>query len=151
MASEPLPRIWCIDEAPKDWHSHELSQLLEKAFKEIALLSHRLKRGTMSFRFRATCKQGDKDLVLINAAIDNGPDVCLWATVAPARAFESKQRRLARGTVPFVTPDKTTSLDAVPSVAPASQAAATDDKGKEVPEAKRTRGSARVVFEGLRC
>jgi len=142
---ELLPRIWCISEVPRDWHSHEASQLLEQGFKDITILSHRLHKGTMTFRFRATCLAGDKDLVPLKAQVDDtGSPVVLWAALAPARTFQSAQRRLARGNVPHVLPDRSTSLAAVPDTAQASDETTKDANGKDLPAAKRTRGSAPV-------
>ena len=147
---EVLPRIWTLSEVPRDWHSHEVNQLLEQGFKDITVLSHRLHKGTTTFRFRATCLDGDKDLVPLNAQVDDtGSSVVLWAALAPARTFQSQQRRLARGNVPHVPPDKSTCLVAVPGQAQASQEPTTDANGKEQPAAKRTCGASRQVPKDL--
>ena len=150
VAGEVLPRIWTLSEVPKDWHSHEVNQLLEQGFKDITVLSHRLHKGTTTFRFRATCLAGDKDLVPLNAQVDDsGSSVVLWAALAPARTFQSQQRRLARGNVPHVPPDKSTCLTVVPGPAQASQESTTDASGKEQPAAKRVRGATRQVPQDL--
>ena len=150
VAGEVLPPIWTLSEVPKDWHSHEVNQLLEQGFKDITVLSRRLHKGTTTFRFRATCLAGDKDLVPLNAQVDDsGSSVVLWAALAPARTFQSQQRRLARGNVPHVPPDKSTCLTVVPGPAQASQEPTTDASGKELPAAKRPRGATRQVPQDL--
>ncbi|CAE7248649.1 hypothetical protein AK812_SmicGene4922 [Symbiodinium microadriaticum] len=147
---EVLPRIWTLSEVPKDWRSHEVNQLLEQGFKDITVLSHRLHKGTTTFRFRATCLAGDKDLVPLNAQVDDsGLSVVLWAALAPARTFQSQQRPLARGNVPHVPPDKSTCLNVVPSQAQASQEPTVDASGKVQPAAKRTCGATRQVPQDL--
>ena len=147
---EVLPRVWTLSEVPKDWHSHEVNQLLEQGFKDITVLSHRQHKGTTTFRFRATCLAGDKDLVPLNAQVDDsGSSVVLWAALAPARTFQSQQRRLARGNVPHVPPDKSTCLTVVPGQAQASQEPTVDASGKEQPAAKRTCGATRQVPQDL--
>ncbi|CAE7784354.1 unnamed protein product, partial [Symbiodinium sp. CCMP2456] len=150
VAGEVLPRIWTLSEVPKDWTGHEVTQLLAQGFKDVTVLSHRLHKGTMTFRFRATCLAGDKDLVPLSAQIDDSASpVVLWAAIAPARSFQSQQRRLARGNVPHVPPDRTTSLAAVPVSAQAPPATTQDAAGKELPAAKRSRGSARQIPQAL--
>ena len=146
---EVLSRVWCINNVPKEWHGHELTPVLEQGFRDVTWLSHRHQRGTLSFRFRATCLAGDKDLVPLQAKVDDGDPVVLWAAVAPPRAVQAKQRRLTRGAVPFVSPCKATSLDAQPKQAGGTETTATDDNGKPISEPKRARGAARSVPEGL--
>ncbi|OLP78521.1 hypothetical protein AK812_SmicGene41306 [Symbiodinium microadriaticum] len=80
---------------------------------------------------------------------DSGSSVVLWAALAPARTFQSQQRRLARGNVPHVPPDKSTCLTVVPGQAQASQEPTVDASGKEQPAAKRTCGATRQVPQDL--
>ncbi|CAE6972781.1 L96 [Symbiodinium sp. CCMP2592] len=146
---EVPPRVWAVNGLPNAFNAHDMLPVLEQGFKEITLLSHRRKKGQLSVRFRATCLAGDKDLVPIQVAVDEGDPVCLWAMIAPARSVESRQKPLARGAVPFVSPAKTTSLDAKPNLAAGTEATAVDDQGKAVPDAKRARGAARTVPDGM--
>ena len=141
VPGEVLPS-WCIENLPSDWRAHEVDQLLAQGFKDVTILSHRLVRGTQRYRFRAVCLAGDKDLVPVNAATDSG-SICLWATLAPTRAFESKQRKLTRKPVPVIAHERT-ALEPQPDISKDSETETTED-GKTLPRAKHPRGSARVV------
>ena len=143
VPGEVLPRIWCIDNLPSDWHAHEVDQLLAQGFKDVTILSHRLVRGTQRYRFRAVCLAGDKDLVPVNVATDSG-SICLWATLAPTRAFESKQRKLTHKPVPVIAHERT-ALEPQPDISKDSEVTETTEDGKTLPRAKHPRGSARVV------
>ena len=147
VPGEVLPRIWCIDNLPSDWHAHEVDQLLAQGFKDVKIISHRLVRGYQRYRFRAVCLTGDKDLVPVNAATDDG-SICLWATLAPTRAFETKQRKLARKAVPVLTHERTV-LDPQPDRSKDSEVTETGEDGKTSPRAKHPRSSARVIPPGL--
>ena len=147
VPGEVLPRIWCIDNLPSDWRAHEVDQLLAQGFKDVKIISHRLVRGYQRYRFRAVCLAGDKDLVPVNAATDDG-SICLWATLAPTRAFETKQRKLTRKAVPVLTHERTV-LDPQPDRTKDSEVTETGEDGKTIPRAKHPRRSARVIPPGL--
>ena len=149
IAGEVLPRVWTLDGLPGTVNAQDMLPVLEQGFKEIALMSHRRKKGTLSLRFRAVCLAGDKDLVPLQLTIDQGDPVCLWAAIAPARQVETRQKPLGTKAVPFVSVVKQTSLDAKPNSAAAAESEEVDDQGKPIPSAKRARGAAREVPTGL--
>ena len=52
IAGEVLPRVWTLDGLPGTVNAQDMLPVLEQGFKEIALMSHRRKKGTLSLRFR---------------------------------------------------------------------------------------------------
>ncbi|CAE7201710.1 pol [Symbiodinium sp. CCMP2592] len=146
---EVLPRVWTLDGLPDTINAQDMLPALEQGFKEIALMSHRRTKGSLSLRFRAICLAGDKDLVPLRIKIDDSDPICLWATLAPARPVEARQKPLGKKAVPFVSASKKTSLDAKPSAAAPTEPDEVDDNGKPIPNAKRARGATRQIPLGL--
>ena len=146
---EVLPRVWTIDGLPSTVTAQDMLPVLEQGFQEVTLMSHRRKKGLLSVRFRAVCTAGDRDLVPLRVSIDQGDPVCFWATLAPARSVEAKQKPLGKKAVPFVSAAQQTSLDPKPNPAAGAEAQQVDDEGKPIPNAKRTRGATREIPTGL--
>ena len=121
--------------------------MIASEFKEIDLLTHRRQRGNLSYRFRATCLKGDKDLVALLAETDTGP-LTLWASVAPARTLQKSQRRLPQGAVPVVEPKLRST--AFPTTSKALSEPEIGADGKPVPGAKRTKCDVRTVPNELK-
>ena len=150
LAAQPdelLPRVWTLPWLPMHWDDDAVRQLLASEFKEIDLLTHRRQRGSLSYRFRATCLKGDKDLVALLAETDSGP-LTLWASVAPARTLQKSQRKLPQGAVPVVTPKQRSTAFPTTSKALSEPEIGTD--GKPVPGAKRTKCDVRTVPDELK-
>ena len=150
LAAQPdelLPRVWNLPWLPMHWDDDAVRQLLASEFKEIELLTHRRNRGNLSYRFRATCLKGDKDLVALLAETDTGP-LTLWASVAPARTLQKSQRKLPQGAVPVVAPKQRST--AFPTASKALTEPEVGADGKPVPGAKRTKCDVRTVPDELR-
>ena len=150
LAAQPdelLPRVWTLPWLPVHWDDDAVKQLLSSEFKEIELLTHRRSRGQLSYRFRATCLKGDKDLVALLAETDTGP-LTLWASVAPARTLQKSQRKLPQGAVPVIEPKQRST--AFPTTSKAVTEAEIGTDGKPVPGAKRTKCDIRTVPDELR-
>ena len=150
LAAQPdelLPRVWTLPWLPMHWDDDAVKQLLASEFKDIDLLTHRRQRGNLSYRFRATCLKGDKDLVALLAETDTGP-LTLWASVAPARTLQKSQRRLPQGTVPVVAPKQRST--AFPTTSRALTETEVDADGKPMPGAKRTKCDVRTVPNELK-
>ena len=144
---ELLPRVWTLPWLPMHWDDDAVKQLLTSEFKEIDLLTHRRQRGSLSYRFRATCLKGDKDLVALLAETDSGP-LTLWASVAPARTLQKSQRKLPQGAVPVVAPKQRST--AFPTTSKALSEPEVGADGKPVPGAKRTKCDVRQVPDELK-
>ena len=145
LAAQPdelLPRVWTLPWLPVHWDDDAVKQLLSSEFKDIELLTHRRSRGQLSYRFRATCLKGDKDLVALLAETDTGP-LTLWASVAPARTLQKSQRKLPQGAVPVIAPRQHSM--AFPTTSKAVSEAEVGVDGKPVPGAKRTKCDVRTV------
>ena len=150
LAAQPdelLPRVWTLPWLPMHWDDDAVKQLLTSEFKDIDLLTHRRQRGNLSYRFRATCLKGDKDLVALLAETDTGP-LTLWASVAPARTLQKSQRKLPQGAVPVVAPRQRSTAFPTTSKALTEPEIGTD--GKPVPGAKRTKCDVRTVPNELK-
>ena len=150
LAAQPdelLPRVWTLPWLPMHWDDDAVKQLLSSEFKDIALLTHRRNRGNLSYRFRATCLKGDKDLVALLAETDTGP-LTLWASVAPARTLQKSQRKLPQGAVPVVLPKERST--AFPTTSKAMSEPEVGADGKPVPGAKRTKCDVRTVPDDLK-
>ena len=94
----------------------------------------------MSYRFRATCTQGDKDLVALLAETSAGPLV-LWASIAPARTVQKSQR--SQRAVPILEAKAKVSF---PTEAKAcSDANEVYENGKPIPDPKRARCNVRTI------
>ena len=124
------------------WGDDAVKQLLASEFKEVDLLTHRRNRGQLSYRFRATCLKGDKDLVALLAETDSGP-LTLWASVAPARTLQKSQRKLPQGAVPVIAPKQRST--AFPATTKAVTEPEVGADGKPAPGAKRTKCDVRTV------
>ena len=150
LAAQPdelLPRVWTLPWLPMHWDDDAVKQLLASEFKEIDLLTHRRQRGNLSYRFRATCLKGDKDLVALLAETETGP-LTLWASVAPARTLQKSQRRLPQGAVPVIAPKQRST--AFPTTTKAVTEPEVGADGKPVPGAKRTKCDVRTVPDELK-
>ena len=150
LAAQPdelRPRVWTLPWLPVHWDDDAVKQLLASEFKDIVLLTHRRSRGNLSYRFRATCLQGDKDLVALLAETDTGP-LTLWASVAPARTIQKSQRKLPQGAVPVIAPKERSTAFPTTSKAVSEPEVGTD--GKPVPGAKRTKCDVRTVPKELK-
>ena len=150
LAAQPdelLPRVWTLPWLPMHWDDDAVKQLLSSEFKDIELLTHRRNRGNLSYRFRATCLKGDKDLVALLAETDTGP-LTLWASVAPARTLQKSQRKLPQGAVPVVAPKQRST--AFPTTTKAMSEPEVGVDGKPVPGAKRTKCDVRTVPDDLK-
>ena len=150
LAAQPdelLPRVWTLPWLPVHWDDDAVKQLLASEFKEIDLLTHRRNRGQLSYRFRATCLKGDKDLVALLAETEDGP-LTLWASVAPARTLQKSQRKLPQGAVPVITPKQRST--AFPTTTKAVTEPEVGADGKPVPGAKRTKCDVRTVPDELK-
>ena len=150
LAAQPdelLPRVWTLPWLPLHWDDNAVKQLLTSEFKDIDLLTHRRNRGQLSYRFRATCLKGDKDLVALLAETDSGP-ITLWASVAPARTLQKAQRKLPQGAVPVIPPKQRST--AFPTTTKAVTEPEIGEDGKPVPGAKRTKCDVRTVPNELK-
>ncbi|CAE7196323.1 Slc9a8 [Symbiodinium sp. CCMP2592] len=144
-----VPRVWNFPHVPASWGQKEVLQVLDQSFKDVALIQHKRTGAEYLYRFRATLKHGDLDLVPLSAIVESEPgkdnEITLWATVAPYKPKQAKQRPLRCAPTPCLAKEK-------PALEPQSVKiqvpAELDDDGKEVSPAKHVAASHRQIPSG---
>ncbi|CAE7226893.1 gcs-1 [Symbiodinium sp. CCMP2592] len=147
--SQAVPRVWNFPHVPASWGQKEVLQVLDQSFKDVALIQHKRTGAEYLYRFRATLKHGDLDLVPLSAIVESEPgkdnEITLWATVAPYKPKQAKQRPLRCAPTPCLAKEK-------PALEPQSVKiqvpAELDDDGKEVSPAKHVAASHRQIPSG---
>ncbi|CAE6960733.1 CYCL [Symbiodinium sp. CCMP2592] len=147
--SQAVPRVWNFPHVPASGGQKEVLQVLDQSFKDVALIQHKRTGAEYLYRFRATLKHGDLDLVPLSAIVESEPgkdnEITLWATVAPYKPKQAKQRPLRCAPTPCLAKEK-------PALEPQSVKiqvpAELDDDGKEVSPAKHVAASHRQIPSG---
>ncbi|CAE7653223.1 Gapdh [Symbiodinium sp. CCMP2592] len=147
--SQAVPRVWNFPHVPASWGQKEVLQVLDQSFKDVALIQHKRTGTEYLYRFRATLKHGDLDLVPLSAIVESEPgkdhEITLWATVAPYKPKQAKQRPLRCAPTPCLAKEK-------PALEPQSVRlqvpAELDAEGKEVSPAKHVAASHRQIPSG---
>ena len=71
---------------PSNWSPAEVQTVLNAGFDQVHLLNWRRQGSEYTYRFRGTCKDGDRDLVPLVASLTDaagaGFDLTMWASVA---------------------------------------------------------------------
>ena len=65
LAKDEVPaRVWLVTDVPKSWDHRAVADLLDTAFADPVILSHRWAKKSLTYRFKAKVKSGgDKDIV----------------------------------------------------------------------------------------
>ena len=117
----------------------------------MTLIHNRRTGREFLYRFRGTHRHGDKDVVPLQATVDDGTDtpgeMTLWAQVAPHRPQGNKQHFLKPAPVPLI-PAMASPLDG--KLVKAHQPAVLDDKGKETSPAQNRALNQREPPEGCK-
>ncbi|CAE7725663.1 CYCL [Symbiodinium sp. CCMP2592] len=147
--SQAVPRVWNFPHVPATWGQKEVLQVLDQSFKDVALIQHKRTGAEYLYRFRATLKHGDLDLVPLSAIVESEPgkdnEITLWATVAPYKPKQAKQRPLRCAPTPCLAKEKP-ALE--PKPVKLEVPAELDDEGKEVSPAKHVAASHRQIPSG---
>jgi len=124
-------RIWNFPHVPGNCGPEEVKAVLAHSFDEVTLIHNRRTGREFLYRFRGTHKFGDKDVVPLQAAVDDGTatpgEMTLWAQVAP------KQHFLKPAPVPLL-PAKASPLDG--KLVRVEKPAVIDAEGKETSPAQ---------------
>ena len=147
--SQAVPRVWNFPHVPASWGQKEVLQVLAQSFKDVVLIQHKRTGAEYLYRFRATLKVGDLDLVPLSAIVEDEPgqtnEIVLWATVAPYQPKKALQRPLRRTPVPHLEKEKS-ALE--PQTVRLQVPAEVDGEGKEVSPAKHVAASHRKLPSG---
>ena len=142
-------RIWNFPHVPGDWGPEEVKAVLARAFDSVTLIHNRRTGREFFYRFRGTHRFGDKDVVPLQAAVDDGTaapgEMTLWAQVAPHRPQGNKQYFLKPAPVPLL-PAKTSPLDG--KLVRVEKPAVFDADGKETSPAQNRALNQREVRTG---
>ncbi|CAE7304679.1 unnamed protein product, partial [Symbiodinium microadriaticum] len=146
-------RMWQVDGLPIEWDEDGVTKLLESAFAEIQILTHRRTKLGQNFRFKAAASQKDKDLIPLVAEQD-GITTTYWASWALPANVSIRRKPLPRKAVPVaqIPAIKTTTV-ATPAVQEETQAHDGDQDmeatDKPKPEPKRVKQEVKVPPEDL--
>ena len=81
--NQAVQRVWQVPHVPADWGPTEVRTVLAAAFEKITLIKWRRHDQEYTYRFKGTCKMGDRDLVPLVASVAdaNGAtcDLTMWA------------------------------------------------------------------------
>ena len=130
-ASVAVARVWCFPHVPPSWGPTQVTDVLASAFDDVVLLHHRRMGKERIYRFRAKHKFGDKDIVPLQVATDDGAGadtITMWATLAPPTPPKGKKQVLRQASVPFFAPREAALAPKATSV---KQPAVLDSQGKE--------------------
>ena len=61
--NQAAQRVWQIPHFPSDWSPAEVRSVLATGFDRVTLINWRRQGTEYTYRFRGTCKDGDRDLV----------------------------------------------------------------------------------------
>ena len=104
--AQAIARIWNFPHVPGDWGPEEVKSVLTQAFDAVTLIHNRRTGREFLYRFRGTHRYGDKDVVPLQATVDDGTatpgEITLWAQVAPHRPQGNKQHFLKPAPVPLL-------------------------------------------------
>ncbi|CAE7667378.1 CTSD [Symbiodinium microadriaticum] len=104
--TQAIARIWNFPHVPGDWGPEEVKSVLAQAFDAVTLIHNRRTGREFLYRFRGAHKYGDKDVVPLQATVDDGTatpgETTLWAQVAPHRPQGNKQHFLKPAPVPLL-------------------------------------------------
>ena len=118
LAKDEVPaRIWLVTDVPKSWDHRAVADLLDTAFADPVILSHRWAKKSLTYRFKAKVKSGgDKDIVPL-VCEHLGANITLWASIAPPRKQQTLSKPVYTRSVPVIkaaaTPNVATEAVAV--------------------------------------
>ena len=142
LAKDEVPaRVWLVTDVPKSWDHRAVADLLDTAFADPVILSHRWAKKSLTYRFRAKVKSGgDKDIVPL-VCEHLGANITLWASIAPPRKQQTLIKPVYARSVPVIkaaaTPNVATEAVAVPT------ANTQDETGKDQSQSKQAKQEVR--------
>ena len=143
LAKDETPtRIWQITEVPVEWDHAAVKGMLEVAFVDPVVISHRWQKGSVSLRLRARIKtgNGDRDVVPI-VAEHLGANITLWATYAPAT--QTVQKSVYTHSAPVVAAEAAPAFTKTTESVPVSTASPPDAEVKEQSQTKQAKQEIR--------
>ena len=100
-----FPRVWQLNGCPKSWDFVQASAVVEDHFQDVRMIRQHTRGADKAFLFRGAANAGAEcDLLPIATQDGDGSQLMLWASLAPAKAEQVKQKRIKTGSLPFVTP-----------------------------------------------
>ena len=142
LAKDEVPaRVWLVTDVPKSWDHRAVADLLDTAFADPVILSHRWAKKSLTYRFKAKVKSGgDKDIVPL-VCEHLGANITLWASIAPPRKQQTLIKPVYTRSVPVIkaaaTPNVATEAVAVPT------ANTQDETGKDQSQSKQAKQEVR--------
>ena len=142
LAKDEVPaRVWLVTDVPKSWDHRAVADLLDTAFADPVILSHRWAKKSLTYRFKAKVKSGgDKDIVPL-VCEHLGANITLWASIAPPRKQQTLSKPVYTRSVPVIkaaaTPNVATEAVAVPT------ANTQDETGKDQSQSKQAKQEVR--------
>ena len=131
--NQAVQRVWQVPHVPADWGPTEVRTVLAAAFEKITLINWRRHDQEYTYRFKGTCKMGDRDLVPLVASVAdaNGVtcDLTMWAAIAPTKVAVTTRRTVRREAIPCVELEASILQ---PKPVKVNVPAELDDSGKEV-------------------
>ena len=144
--NQAVQRVWQVPHVPADWGPTEVRTVLAAAFEKITLINWRRHDQECTYRFKGTCKMGDRDLVPLVASVAdaNGAtcDLTMWAAIAPTKVAVTTRRTVRREAIPCVELEASILQ---PKPVKVNVPAELDDSGKEVSPAKAVAAQHREV------
>ena len=144
--NQAAQRVWQIPHVPSDWSPAEVRTVLGTSFDQVTLINWRRHDSEYSYRFRGTCKDGDRDLVPLVASLTDAAgvafDLNLWASVAPTKVAVTTRRTVRQGAMtsvefgPSILQTKPVQVSVPPEV---------DEQGKEISPAKKVAAEHREI------
>ena len=103
-ADTRFPRVWQLNGCPKAWDFAQATAVVEDHFQDVRMLRQHTRGADKAFLFRGAAKAGAEcDLLPIATQDGDGSQLMLWASFAPAKTEQVKQKRIKTGSLPFVT------------------------------------------------
>ena len=145
LAKDETPtRIWQITEVPAEWDHVAVKGMLEVAFVDPVVISHRWQKGYVSLRFRAKIKAGHGDRDVVPIVVEHlGANITLWATYAPARKPQTVQKSVYTHSVPVVAAEAVPAFTKKTESVPVSTASPPSEDGKEQSQTKQAKQEMR--------
>ena len=118
--------------------------MLEVAFVDPVVISHRWQKGYVSLRFRAKIKAGNGDRDVVPIVVEHlGANITLWATYAPARKPQTVQKSVYTHSVPVVAAEAVPAFTKKTESVPVSTASPPSEDGKEQSQTKQAKQEMR--------
>ena len=145
LAKDETPtRIWQITEVPVEWDHAAVKGMLEVAFVDPVVISHRWLKGSVSLRLQARIKTGNRDRDVVPTVAEHlGANITLWATYAPARKTQTVQKSVYTHSVPVVAAEAAPAFTKTTESVPVSTASPPDADGKEQSQTKQAKQEMR--------